>query len=103
MLIQNGDHAQYEIDNANTPPNERSDWPLPSFDAKDWAEAFCKLHPTVDEGVALAWFANALMRGFDEHAARSATDGGAPQSILAPPDDSELPTAEDVRGIIPVS
>mgnify|MGYP001569090777 CR=1 FL=1 len=82
MLIHNGDHAQYEIDNANTPPKERSDWPLPSFDAKDWAEAFCKIaneHGVVDrdgkpldEGWMIAWFANALMRGYDEHAERSA-------------------------------
>jgi hypothetical protein len=33
MIIHNGDHLQYEIDNANTPLRERSDWPLPSFDA----------------------------------------------------------------------
>jgi len=46
-------------------------WPLPSFDARDWAEAFCKLNPSMDEGVMLAWFANALMRGFDEAQMRS--------------------------------
>jgi hypothetical protein len=67
MIIHNGDHLEYEIENANTPLKERSDWPLPSFDAKDWAEAFCKRFPQMDEGVMLAWFANALMRGFDEH------------------------------------
>jgi hypothetical protein len=74
MQIHNGDHAQYEIDNANTPPKERSDWPSPSFDARDWAEAFCKINPAADEGTMLAWFANALMRGFDEHAARANLD-----------------------------
>jgi hypothetical protein len=45
---------------------EDPNWPLPSFDAKDWAEAFCKLNPSVDEDTALVWFANALMRGYDE-------------------------------------
>ena len=76
MLIHNGDHLQYEIDNANTPPKERSDWPLPSFDAADWAEAFCRIATNlgykdaegkpIDEGWMIGWFANALMRGFDE-------------------------------------
>lgn len=70
MLIHNGDHAQYEIEHTDIPPKERLDWPLPSFDAKDWAEAFCKINPTADEATMLTWFANALMRGFDEYAAR---------------------------------
>jgi hypothetical protein len=71
-VIMNGDHADFEREHANTPPHERPDWPLPSFDARDWATAFCKLNPTMDEGTMLTWFANALMRGFDEHAARVA-------------------------------
>lgn len=49
-----------------TDPKDRPDWPLPSFDARDWAAAFCRLNPTIDEGLMLAWFANALQRGFDE-------------------------------------
>lgn len=65
LPILNGDHAQYEIDNINTPKEERVDWPYPSFDARDWAKAFCKVHPTVSEDDALGWFANALMRGYD--------------------------------------
>lgn len=65
-LIMNGDHAQYEMENANTPLKERSDWPLPSFDARDWAQAFCKVNPSVDESTMIGWFANALMRGYDE-------------------------------------
>jgi hypothetical protein len=83
MIIHNGDHLQYEIDNADTPPKERCDWPLPSFDARDWAEAFCKIATElgyrdaegkpVDEGWMIGWFANALMRGFDEHASRTHT------------------------------
>jgi hypothetical protein len=64
--IHNGDHAQFEIDHVDVPPQERPDWPLPSFDARDWAAAFCKQFPGHDEGTMLAWFASALMRGFDE-------------------------------------
>ncbi len=68
--ILNGDHAQFEIDHAKTPPHERPDWPYPSFNAKDWAVAFCKQHPDIDEGEMIGWFANALMRGFDEQGTR---------------------------------
>ncbi len=73
-VIMNGDHAAFETEWAKSgrPDNERPDWPLPSFDAKDWAQAFCKLNPGVDEATMIAWFANALMRGYDEHAARTA-------------------------------
>lgn len=56
----------------NNPSRDDPTWPLPSFDAKDWAEAFCKIHPGHDEGMMLSWFANALMRGYDEHARRAA-------------------------------
>jgi hypothetical protein len=41
-------------------------WPLPSFDARDWAQAFCERYPQMDQDVMLAWFANALMRGYDQ-------------------------------------
>lgn len=42
-----------------------------SFDARDWAKAFVEhvtANPAIaaDEGTMLAWFANALMRGYDE-------------------------------------
>lgn len=71
MIIHNGDHAQFEIDNANVPKEQRSDWPLPSFDAMDWAKAFNKRFPAVPVDDALCWFANALMRGYDEWSART--------------------------------
>jgi hypothetical protein len=71
-VIMNGDHAEIEREHANTPPHERQDWPLPSFDAVDWAAAFCKINPKMPEDIMVTWFANALMRGFDEHAARTA-------------------------------
>ena len=80
-VILGGDHAAYEMEHANTPPRERPDWPLPSFDARDWAESFCKiatalgykdtLGAPIDEGWMTTWFANALMRGYDEHAGKS--------------------------------
>lgn len=46
-----------------------------SFDARDWAKAFVehvKANPAIatDEDTMLAWFANALMRGYDEFARR---------------------------------
>lgn len=49
-------------------------WPLPSFDAKDWAAEFMRLfgdkRDQIDESLMIGWFANALMRGYDEKAAR---------------------------------
>ena len=37
-----------------------------SFDAMEWAKAFCKAYPDAEMAVMLAWFSCALMRGFDE-------------------------------------
>lgn len=65
-IIHNGDHAEFELQHANTKPEDRPDWPVPSFAASDWAKAFCKIHPEADEGDMIGWFANALMRGYDE-------------------------------------
>lgn len=66
-------------------PN-RSDpnWPLPSFDARDWAQSFCEIaaklgHPGIDEGWMITWFANALMRGYDEAQMRMADAARAPE------------------------
>ena len=80
MLIHNGDHAQFEIDHANTPKEERPDWPLPSFDAMDWAKAFNKRHPAISVEDALPWFAGALMRGFDEANSRRGSSASESQS-----------------------
>ena len=45
----------------------------PSFDARVWAHDFCiiakQLGTPVDEEWMVTWFANALMRGYDEKAA----------------------------------
>ena len=70
-VIFNGDHAAFEIEHANTPPQERPDWPLPSFDARDWAQAFLAAYERgpddfLSEGNMIGWFANALMRGYDQ-------------------------------------
>lgn len=72
MRIMNGDHAEFEREWAGKDPKSRPDWPLPSFDARDWAEHFCKLFPNcgLDEGAMIGWFANALMRGYDEGVSR---------------------------------
>lgn len=56
-----------------SPDRNDPNWPLPSFDALDWAKAFCEIatklgHPGIDEGWMTTWFAGALMRGYDEHA-----------------------------------
>jgi len=79
-IIFNGDHAEFELEHANTKPEDRPDWPLPSFDARDWAAAFCKIATNlgykdaeskpIDEGWMISWFANSLMRGYDEREAR---------------------------------
>jgi hypothetical protein len=81
-IIFNGDHAEFErLEAIKGNPTLRADWPLPSFDARDWAQAFCKqftvtprsldVHENDQEGLMIGWFANALMRGFDEHASRA--------------------------------
>lgn len=66
-----GDRLAFELEHANTPPQERPDWPLPSFDALDWAKAFLVAYEKSDDGflteeTMTTWFASALMRGYDE-------------------------------------
>lgn len=60
---------------ANEPPIRRSpSWPLESFDARDWAKEFIRINRDcvvgivghVDEEDMISWFANSLMRGFEE-------------------------------------
>jgi hypothetical protein len=59
------------------PDRNDPNWPLPSFDARDWAEAFADICKRQGVGADIgtdwmhAWFANALMRGWDEHARRT--------------------------------
>lgn len=88
-IIFNGDHAEFEREHANTPPHERPDWPLPSFDARDWAAAFVAKNPNcgVSEEVMLGWFANALMRGYDQRMVeevRASRDANKPEVGIQP-------------------
>ncbi len=44
-----------------------------SFDAQVWADAFMRVidnigRDRIDDGLMIGWFANALMRGYDQHA-----------------------------------
>jgi hypothetical protein len=73
-IIHNGDHAEFELAHANTKREDRPDWPVPSFDAQDWAKAFYKTHPEADLGDMIGWFSNALMRGYDEGCKRVLDD-----------------------------
>ena len=60
-----------------------------SFDAKDWAKAFMEImgdrRDEIDEEAMIGWFANAIMRGYDEYPARNdasaipATGSSAPR------------------------
>lgn len=57
-----------------------------SFDATDWAKAFVahvREKPSIatDEMTMVGWFANAIMRGYDEHARRS-TDQAAVERLI---------------------
>jgi hypothetical protein len=84
-IILNADHLEFEIAHVNTPPKDRPDWPLPSFNALDWAEHFCKIADKygfkdacgqpIDEGWMISWFANALMRGYDQRVAEERIRG----------------------------
>lgn len=80
-IVLCGDQVEFEREHANTKPEDRPDWPWPSFDARDWAKAFCDAKKTqgwtaadIDESLMTTWFANALMRGYDEHAANLRDD-----------------------------
>lgn len=39
-------------------------WPQ-TMDAERWADEFCKRNSASDHGTMLAWFANAIMIGYD--------------------------------------
>lgn len=62
-------------DAIHNPRRDDPNWPLPSFDAKDWAAAFCETISDgreIDVDFMITWFANALMRGYDEANMREA-------------------------------
>lgn len=58
-----------------------------SFDAQEWATAFRSTalslgYSDMDEGWLIGWFANAIMRGFDEHVRRSEAEEQQPEVDL---------------------
>lgn len=68
---------------------EAKESPLKSFDDRVWAHAFVeqmKLTPgiAVDEETMTTWFANALMRGYDEHRWQSKDYKRSIRRILVP-------------------
>jgi hypothetical protein len=68
-----------------------------SFDARDWAKAFVehvRANPSIatDQGTMLGWFANAIMRGYDEHDRRSR----APSAGAGAPDDDPPNIEQDL-------
>lgn len=83
MVLTSTDHPDAEPDGmlaygaamAN-PSRDDPTWPLPSFDARDWAKQFMATaerigRDKIDEELMVTWFANALMRGYDEAARRT--------------------------------
>lgn len=71
---------------------------LDSFDARDWARHWAQIiaaNPSIptDEGTMIGWFANALMRGWDEHARRYPEPPAASPDLREPaadaPDDTQ--------------
>lgn len=73
-----------------------------SFDARDWAKEFvatARRNPKLatDEGTMLGWFANAIMRGYDEAKRRP-----APDNARAPETSGLLSRAEE-SGIVRTS
>lgn len=72
---------------AAEPPPQAPETPLDvtftrSFDARDWAEAFVahvQRYPGIptDVDTMIGWFANAIMRGFDEHRWRQEREAAA--------------------------
>ena len=43
---------------------QKQEWPC-TMDAYVWAKKFCEKYPQFDHGEAVAWFANAIMAGYD--------------------------------------
>lgn len=62
-LLAEEDHLMFE--KATTPGIEAYQL-LGEFDAHKWAQEFKRLYPESDEELMLAWFANAIMAGYDK-------------------------------------
>jgi hypothetical protein len=60
--------TQQHNPSAPVPPDERPNDSLQTMDARTWAAEFMKITGgAADESTMLAWFANALMCGWDHH------------------------------------
>jgi len=56
-------------------PSPAVEFDFQSMDAQLWAKAFCQTFHGHDEGTMLAWFANAIMAGYDEACRRERREG----------------------------
>lgn len=72
--------------------------PLKGIDAQKWAKEFMRIWSgrwsEVDEGLMIGWFANAIMRGFDEGQRRLRKQHGCELPPLAEPKPSAPPAPE---------
>lgn len=50
------------------------------FDGRKWAEAFVKQYPDIPLDIAVAWFCNAIMTGYDYAYQKEAQD--AKQEVM---------------------
>jgi len=87
----NGENVETWCPTCNAPPT-RDDAFAQSFDARDWAAAFVRhvvKTPSIatDEGTMATWFANSIMRGYDERQRRldkeQATPPQTPEASVA--------------------
>lgn len=75
------------------PKEEPADlnWLLSNPDAMKWADEYCKLNKSADHGTTLAWFANAIMCGYDT----AIRDKGGYQCEVISPVDCRLESLEN--------
>lgn len=86
----------------SSPPEETDPAPEPDplkgIDAQKWAKEFMRIWSgrwsEVDEGLMIGWFANAIMRGFDEGQRRLRKQHGCELPPLAEPKPSAPPAPE---------
>ena len=72
-------------------------WP-DTLDAKIWADEFCKRYSASDHGTMIAWFANAIMRGYDSrHVQSHAQDGEVVAAVDSQSDAAIIKWISDYR------
>jgi hypothetical protein len=57
---------------------------LSTLDGEEWAKAFCQITGFEDEDLARAWFANAIMTGYD--IGRNKKAQARPTGLIPDPD-----------------